>query len=69
MVINHVHLIARRNIPMILSGPVLFISNFYLFLPPHKMVVLAQLVRVSDCDSEGRRFEPGKPPIQDPGPA
>ena len=25
---------------------------------PRTMVVLAQLVRVSDCDSEGRRFEP-----------
>lgn len=26
------------------------------------MVVLAQLVRASDCGSEGRRFEPGIPP-------
>jgi hypothetical protein len=26
------------------------------------MVVVAQLVRASDCDSEGRRFEPGHPP-------
>jgi hypothetical protein len=24
-----------------------------------KMVVIAQLVRASDCGSEGRRFEPG----------
>lgn len=24
----------------------------------HKMVAIAQLVRVSDCDSEGRGFEP-----------
>src|SRR5690242_19646555 len=26
------------------------------------MVVVAQLVRASDCGSEGRRFEPGQPP-------
>ena len=26
------------------------------------MVVVAQLVRASDCGSEGRRFEPGLPP-------
>ncbi len=25
-------------------------------------MVVAQLVRASDCDSEGRRFEPGHPP-------
>ncbi len=33
------------------------------------MVVVAQLVRASDCDSEGRRFEPGHPPqkILNPG--
>ena len=28
------------------------------------MVVVAQLVRASDCDSEGRRFEPGHPPVK-----
>ncbi len=27
------------------------------------MVVVAQLVRASDCGSEGRRFEPGLPPF------
>ena len=29
---------------------------------PFKMVVVAQLVRASDCDSEGRGFEPHHPP-------
>ena len=28
------------------------------------MVVVAQLVRASDCGSEGRRFEPDHPPKQ-----
>ena len=28
------------------------------------MVVVAQLVRVSVCGAEGRRFEPGQPPIK-----
>ncbi len=28
------------------------------------MVAVAQLVRASDCGSEGRRFEPGQPPKQ-----
>ncbi len=27
-----------------------------------QLVVVAQLVRASDCGSEGRRFEPGHPP-------
>ncbi len=27
------------------------------------MVVVAQLVRASDCGSEGRRFETGLPPL------
>ena len=27
------------------------------------MVVVAQLVRVLVCGAEGRRFEPGQPPI------
>jgi hypothetical protein len=27
-------------------------------------VVVAQLVRASDCDSEGRGFEPHHPPIK-----
>lgn len=27
------------------------------------MVVVAQLVRVPDCGSGGRRFEPGLPPL------
>lgn len=34
-------------------------KRFYLFLQLEKMVVIAQLVRASDCGSEGRRFEPG----------
>ena len=28
-----------------------------------QMVVVAQLVRVLVCGAEGRRFEPGQPPI------
>ena len=28
-----------------------------------EMVVVAQLVRASDCDSEGRGFEPHHPPV------
>ena len=28
------------------------------------MVVVAQLVRASDCGSEGRRFEPAHPPTK-----
>ncbi len=35
------------------------ISNFTYFCSRLKMVVIAQLVRASDCGSEGRRFEPG----------
>ena len=31
---------------------------FLLFLPPLITVAIAQLVRASDCDSEGRGFEP-----------
>ena len=31
------------------------------------MVVVAQLVRASDCGSEGRRFEPDHPPKQKSG--
>lgn len=31
---------------------------FYLLLPSRKMVAIAQLVRASDCGSEGRGFEP-----------
>ena len=30
----------------------------YIFLQSHKMVAIAQLVRASDCGSEGRGFEP-----------
>ncbi len=33
---------------------------FYaILLPSDRMVAIAQLVRASDCGSEGRRFEPG----------
>ncbi len=31
---------------------------FYIFLLPEITVVIAQLVRASDCGSEGRGFEP-----------
>lgn len=31
------------------------------------MVIVAQLVRASDCGSEGRRFEPGLSPFHKPG--
>ena len=34
----------------------------YFCLRSTNMVVVAQLVRASDCGSEGRRFEPGHPP-------
>ena len=33
-----------------------------------KTVVLAQLVRASDCGSEGRGFEPHTPPFTKPTP-
>lgn len=33
-----------------------------IFAAPNNMVVLAQLVRASDCGSEGRGFEPHIPP-------
>ena len=36
-------------------------TPFSLFLQS-QTVVVAQLVRASDCGSEGRRFEPGHPP-------
>ena len=36
--------------------------SFCLFLRLEKMVVVAQLVRASDCGSEGRGFEPHQPP-------
>ena len=35
--------------------------HFTYFCTP-KMVAVAQLVRASDCDSEGRGFEPHHPP-------
>lgn len=35
-----------------------FFNFLSLFLPPDTVAV-AQLVRASDCGSEGRRFEPG----------
>ena len=40
--------------------------NFLLISPSNKMVVVAQLVRASDCDSEGRGFEPHHPPQKNP---
>jgi hypothetical protein len=35
---------------------------FFIFAAGFKMVVVAQLVRASDCDSEGRGFEPPRLP-------
>lgn len=35
---------------------------FFLFLPPSKTEIVAQLVRASDCDSEGRGFETHRSP-------
>jgi hypothetical protein len=35
---------------------------FSIIFAPVKMVVVAQLVRASDCDSEGRGFEPPRLP-------
>ena len=40
-------------------------SLFSYFCHPIKMVVVAQLVRASDCDSEGRGFEPPRLPQKD----
>ena len=37
-----------------------FYAHFIIFAA--HTVVVAQLVRASDCGSEGRRFEPGHPP-------
>ena len=39
---------------------------FTLILLSFKTVVVAQLVRASDCDSEGRGFEPHHPPKKNP---
>ena len=36
--------------------------KFLFIFAPQQMVVVAQLVRASDCDSEGRGFEPHHPP-------
>ncbi len=38
------------------------IKKFDKFASSNQMVDVAQLVRASDCGSEGRRFEPGFPP-------
>ncbi len=35
---------------------------FFIFAVAFKTVVVAQLVRASDCDSEGRGFEPPRLP-------
>ena len=39
-----------------------FFFKFKSLFLPSLTVVVAQLVRASDCGSEGRRFEPGHPP-------
>ena len=36
------------------------------FAPQNYMVVIAQLVRASDCGSEGRGFEPRFSPFEKP---
>ena len=41
-----------------------FTSPFYLFLQLEKTVAVAQLVRASDCGSEGRGFETHQSPAQ-----
>ena len=46
------------NAPLKISA---LLQIFIYFCLP-KMVVVAQLVRASDCDSEGRGFEPHHPP-------
>ena len=46
------------NAPLKISA---LLQNFIYFCHP-QMVVVAQLVRASDCDSEGRGFEPHHPP-------
>ena len=40
--------------------------RYYVYLcnAKAKMVDVAQLVRASDCGSEGRRFEPDLPPLK-----
>ena len=38
----------------------------FLIIFAAEMVVVAQLVRASDCDSEGRGFEPHHPPLSNP---
>jgi hypothetical protein len=37
---------------------------FFIFAAGFKTVVVAQLVRASDCDSEGRGFEPPRLPTK-----
>ena len=37
-------------------------TKIYIIFAPVKMVDVAQLVRASDCGSEGRGFEPHLPP-------
>ena len=39
---------------------------FFIFAAQIKTVVVAQLVRASDCDSEGRGFEPPRLPTKKP---
>ena len=41
-----------------------FEKNKILYLPPQNTVVVVQLVRTSDCGSEGRGFKSHHPPKQ-----
>jgi hypothetical protein len=59
---------ANFNVDL-LTLPFIFYQNLFclfLLLVKMNMVVVAQLVRASDCGSEGRRFEPGQPPAKNP---
>ena len=44
------------------ANRIINIKKKYYLCTTLKMVVVAQLVRASDCGSEGRRFESGLPP-------
>ncbi len=54
------------DFPILIAKHVLHHKNFeccsYFSIFAPRMVVIAQLVRASDCGSEGRRFKSGWPP-------
>jgi hypothetical protein len=53
----------RNRLPI--QNLILHTMSNYLLLPSLDMVAIAQLVRASDCGSEGRGFEPHWLPIKD----